>query len=219
MALGPRSRAALFALPLVTVIVVLGFVLSPLGAPLYGPLPLDMGAFDLTHSGTYRLGLQYTENPSPGVRPYTVVERADWWAGFVATVNASRSYHITGRWAATGATMVVVSWNALWTASSTVATVNYGCSGVPGSFCPTSLVVTARAGSLDVVIGSQNPLCTDPADSLGPCVNLGYGSQGMYLGNPGPPSGPAGTAAVSVTFVSFQAAAVTVVEPFVVLPA
>lgn len=214
--LSPRRRAILFAVPLVAAIVTLGFLL-PETLPLYGSLPLGTGSFSLANPGHYVLGLQYVNRSSPEVRPYTIIERGDHWASFVATVNGSGPFRIRGSWAATEPTMVVIAWNALWTASSTVATVNYGCGGFPGQFCATSLVVTARSGTFDVSIGSQNPLCTDPPDSLGPCVDLGYGMQGMYLGNAAAPNGPAGTGAVSVTFISFEDATVTVVEPFVFL--
>lgn len=218
----PRDRrilAVLFGLPLVLVVAFLGFVLSQPSIPIYGSLPLETGTFDLAQMGTYRLGLQYVENPAPGASPYTIVERADWWSGFVTTVNGSNPQRVVGAWTASDPVMVIIAWDASWQRSTTVATVNYGCTGFPGTFCPTSLVVLATAGRVDVSIGAGNPLCTDPADALGPCVNLGTGMQGMYLDEAFAPPRPPGTASVSVTFLSFAAATVDVVEPFAVQPA
>lgn len=214
-----RLRAVLLGLALVLVIAFLGFVLSQPSLPIYGSLPLEAGSFDLAQLGTYRLGLQYVDNPSPGGPPYTIVERADWWSGFVSVVNGSAPRRVVGAWTASDPVMVVITWNATWQKSSTVATVNYGCSGLSGTPCPVSLVAMATTGSVDVSIGAGNPLCTNPADALGPCANLGTGMQGIYLSDAVAPPRPAGTSAVSITFISFAAATVNVVEPFVVLPA
>ncbi len=219
MALSPQARAALFALPLAVSLVILGVFLPSRSPPLYGPLPLDTGSFTLANPGRDALGIQYTNGSLEGGARYTVIARADFWSAFVALVNQSATYRVRGTWTATDPTMVVISWNALWTASSTVAAANYGCAGLPGQFCSLSVLVTATSGTVDVVLGTQNYLCTDPADSLGPCVDLGYGLQGISVGNAAAPTGPAGAASVSVTFVSFNAATVTVVEPLVFLPA
>ncbi len=212
----PRARAVLFALPLVIALLLLGVGLPR--PPPYRSLPIPVGSFDLSNSGRYDLGLQYADFNSTGPR-YRVVSRADYWDQFVATVNASGSYRVRGTWTASAPTMVVLSWNALWTADSVLGFANYGCAGFPGQFCAFAMVVTNTSGTVDVTLSSQNWLCTNPPDIYGPCVDLGYGIQGYSVTDAGPLDLGPGAAVISVIFVSFAPDTVTVLAPFFVTPA
>jgi len=180
--------------------------------PSGGPLPIPPGSYSLTQTGQYPLGTQYG-NATPNGPERTPVFRADRWAQFVGEVNATASYRITGRWTATAPTMVVIAWNALWTATSSVSYYSHGCGGWPGQFCPSSVVVTNTSGVIDVVVSNQNRLCTNPPDANGPCADLGGGLvQAYFVGNAATPAVSPGTAVLSVVFVSFEPDTVTVVE-------
>ncbi len=208
----PRTRAAVFALPLIAAVVLMG-----LGLPRVTPspaLPIQPGTYVLGNLGTYTLGFQYANDTSLSGPRGTVVTRPDFWVEFTSTVNSSRNYRIRGTWTADAATMVVVAWNIIWSSQSSVSYLNHGCGGWPGQFCPSAIVVMATSGSLDFVLGESNPLCTNPPDRIGPCQNLGDGTvQGYFVGNPLTPAATPAVTLLSVVFLSFDRASVTVVAP------
>ncbi len=182
-------------------------------APAQASLSLGTGSYSLSHPGLYLLGVQYPNQTSGGPRA-AIVSHIDYWSQFIAFVNASRSYRVRGTWTATAPTMAVISWNNLWTSTSALTVMNFGCFGRPGEFCSLSLVLTNTSGTVDVVLSSGNPLCTNPADAYGSCVNLGTTWQGFWIWNASTPEVGTGTAVISVVFVSFEPATVSVVEPF-----
>ncbi len=212
----PRTRSALFAVPLVAFVVVLGLGLPALtSAPMLGAVVLvPTGSFALDHAGSWFYGVVFSAN---GTYP---VRLADHWTEFHRYVNDSAAWRVTGAWNATEPAMVILSWGSLWTTNATLGILQRGCSGAPPSFCLLSYLLPSEEGRVDVRLDRVNDLCWDPFGPQGPCVSLGSGTYlgvGMdrgertFVGN--------GTVTVSVAFVApWYPDSVTVQEPFTLEP-
>lgn len=205
----PKTRAALFAVPLVSFVVVLALVLPnlPQGSPRLVLVPA--GTVSLAEPGSWTYGVVYTNTSFPVVFP-------DHWVEFHAYLNDTADWRITGAWNATTPTMVVVSWGVLWTPNATLRVSHRGCPASP-AFCLGSLLLTSTQGRLDFTLNRTNDLCWDPDGGQWACVYVpGGGVQGVDV-YPGLPTYHAnGTVSVSVTFVApWYPGKVTVLEPFV----
>ncbi len=207
----PRSRVALFPVPLVAVVVLLGLGLPNLQPAATPTVLIPAGTFTLDRQGSWGYGtvLEAPNEFYPLILP-------TYWTEFHAYLNDSAEWKITGSWEASEPVMVVLSWGSLWTPNSSISWLPHGCPPLAPSFCLNSLLLTSTQGRVDVVLSHGNTLCWNPKSQEGSCVALGDGATlGVYLDHGQSTFSGNGTVSVSATFVTpWYRSDVTVLEAF-----